>query len=52
MHKKVSYHAYLIESLKNHKEATAYCKDVLEEGNVNMIQKATNTLIEAVIVIL
>lgn len=47
MPKSVSYHAYLIESLKDPKEASAYFKAVLEEGDVEMIQLAINNLIEA-----
>lgn len=47
MPKSVSYHAYLIESLKDPKEASAYFKAVLEEGDVEIIQKAINNLIEA-----
>lgn len=47
MPKSVSYHAYLIESLKDLKEASAYFKAILEEGDVEMIQKAINNLIEA-----
>lgn len=47
MPKSVSYHAYLIESLKDPEEASAYFKAVLEEGDVEIIQKAINNLIEA-----
>lgn len=47
MPKSVSYHAYLIDSLKDPKEASAYFKAVLEEGDVEMIQLAINNLIEA-----
>lgn len=47
MPKNVSYHTYLIESLKDPKEASAYFKAVLEEGDVEIIQKAINNLIEA-----
>lgn len=47
MPKSISYHAYLIESLKDPSEASAYFKAVLEEGDVEMLQKAINNLIEA-----
>jgi len=47
MSKSVNYHAYLIESLKDPKEASAYFKAVLEEQDVEMLQKAVNNLIEA-----
>lgn len=47
MPKSVSYHTYLIESLKDPSEANAYFKAVLEEGDVEMLQKAINNLIEA-----
>ena len=47
MPKSVSYHVYLIESLKDPSEASAYFKAVLEEGDVEMLQKAINNLIEA-----
>jgi DNA-binding phage protein len=47
MPKSVSYHSYLIESLKDPKEASAYFKAVLEEGDVELLQKAINNLIEA-----
>lgn len=47
MPKSVSYHTYLIESLKDPKEASAYFKAVWEEGDVETIQKAINNLIEA-----
>lgn len=47
MPKSVSYHAYLIESLKDPSEASAYFKAVLEEGDVEMLQKAINNSIEA-----
>ena len=47
MPKSVSYHPYLIESLKDPSEANAYFKAVLEEGDVEMLQKAINNLIEA-----
>ena len=47
MPKSVSYHAYLIESLKDPNEASAYFKAVLEEKDVELLQKAINNLIEA-----
>lgn len=47
MPKSVSYHAYLIESLQDPKEASAYFKAVLEEGDVELLQKAISNLIEA-----
>ena len=47
MPKSVSYHANLIESLQDPKEANAYFKAVLEEGDVELLQKAINNLIEA-----
>lgn len=47
MPKSVSYHSYLIESLKDPSEASAYFKAVLAEGDVEMLQKAINNLIEA-----
>lgn len=47
MPKSVSYHSYLIESLKDPSEASAYFKAVLTEGDVEMLQKAINNLIEA-----
>ncbi len=47
MPKSVSYHAYLIESLKAPSEASAYFKAVLEEADVELLQKAINNLIEA-----
>lgn len=47
MPKSVSYHAYLIESLGDPSEASAYFKAVLEEGDVELLQKAINNLIEA-----
>ena len=47
MPKSVSYHTYLIESLKDPKEASAYFKAVWEGGDVETIQKAINNLIEA-----
>lgn len=46
MPKSVSYHAYLIESLKDPKEDNAYFKAVLE-GDVELLQLAINNLIEA-----
>ena len=47
MPKSVSYHTYLIESLKDPKEASAYFKAVWEEGDVEMLQLAINNLLEA-----
>ena len=47
MPKSVSYHAYLIESLQDTNEASAYFKAVLEEKDVELLQKAINNLIEA-----
>ena len=47
MPKSVSYHSYLIESLKDPSEASAYFKAVLEEKDVELLQKAINNLIEA-----
>ncbi len=47
MPKSVSYHAYLIDSLKDPEEASAYFKAVLEEGDIEMLQKAITNLIEA-----
>ena len=47
MPKSVSYHSYLIESLKDPSEASAYFKAVLAEGGVEMLHKAINNLIEA-----
>ena len=47
MPKSINYHTYLIESLKDPSEASAYFKAVLEEGDVEMLQKAINNLIEA-----
>jgi hypothetical protein len=47
MPKSLSYHTYLIESLKEPSEASAYFKAVLAEGNVELLQKAINNLIEA-----
>jgi hypothetical protein len=45
--KSISYHAYLIDSLKDPSEANAYFKAVLEEGDTELLQKAINNLIEA-----
>lgn len=47
MPKSISYHDYLIESLKEPSEASAYFKAVLAEGNAELLQKAINNLIEA-----
>ncbi|AFY90894.1 hypothetical protein [Chroococcidiopsis thermalis] len=47
MLKNISYHSYLIESLKEPSEASAYFKAVLAEGSVELLQKAIDNLIEA-----
>lgn len=47
MPKSVGYHAYLIESLKDPSEASAYFQAVLEEKDVGLLQKAISNLIEA-----
>jgi DNA-binding phage protein len=45
--KSISYHAELIESLKDPSEAAVYLEVVLEEGNPTMIKKAFSNVIEA-----
>ncbi len=47
MPKSISYHAELIESLKDPSEAAIYLEVVLEEGNPKMIKKAFSNVIEA-----
>ncbi len=47
MPKSISYHAELIESLKEPSEAAIYLEVVLEEGNPKMIKKAFSNVIEA-----
>ncbi len=47
MPKSISYHAELIESLKEPSEAAVYLEVVLEEGDPKMIQKALSNVIEA-----
>lgn len=42
-----SYHAYLIERLRNPEEAEAYLKAVLEENDQVLLQKAIRNVIEA-----
>ena len=42
-----SYHAYLIERLKNTEEAEAYLKAVLEENDQVLLHKAIRNIIEA-----
>lgn len=47
MPKSISYHAELIESLKEPSEAAIYLEVVLEEGKPKMIKKAFSNVIEA-----
>ncbi|NES73360.1 MAG: hypothetical protein F6K24_53305 [Okeania sp. SIO2D1] len=47
MPKSISYHAELIQSLKEPSEAAVYLEIVLEEGNPKMIEKAFSNVIEA-----
>ena len=47
MLKSASYHTYLIESLKDPKEADAYLNSALEDGNLEVISLAFKNLIEA-----
>lgn len=47
MPKSISYHAELIESLKEPSEAAVYLEIVLEEGDPKMIKKAFSNVIEA-----
>ena len=47
MPKSISYHAELIESLKEPSEAAIYLEVVLEEGDPKMIEKAFSNVIEA-----
>lgn len=49
MPKSISYHAELIESLKDPSEAAIYLEVVLEEGNPKMIKKAFFNVIEAIV---
>lgn len=47
MPRSISYHDYLIDSLKDPNEASAYFKAVLQEGDIELLQKAISNLIEA-----
>jgi DNA-binding phage protein len=47
MPKSVSYHAYLIESLKDPKEADAYIKAAIEEDDPELLRIAQRNVIEA-----
>lgn len=47
MPKSESYHAYLIERLKNPEEAEAYLKAVLLENDRRLLHKAIKNVIEA-----
>jgi probable addiction module antidote protein len=47
MPKSVSYHSYLIESLKDRDEAAAYIKAVLEEGDPELLMHALTDVAEA-----
>ncbi|NES93441.1 DNA-binding protein [Okeania sp. SIO2B9] len=47
MHKSISYHTELIQSLKEPSEAAVYLEVVLEEGDPKMIKKAFSNVIEA-----
>jgi len=47
MPKSESYHAYLIERLKNPEEAEAYLQAVLEENDQELLHKAIKNVIEA-----
>lgn len=47
MPKSGSYHTYLIESLKDSKEADAYLNSALEDGSLEVISLALKNLIEA-----
>lgn len=45
--KSVSYHPYLIESLKEPEEAAAYIEAVLEEGEPKLLQLVLRNVAEA-----
>jgi probable addiction module antidote protein len=45
--KSVSYHPYLIESLKNLEEAAAYIEAALEEGEPKLLQLVLRNVAEA-----
>lgn len=47
MGKSISYHTYLIESLKNHERAEGYLEAALEENDLKLLQKAVKNVIEA-----
>ena len=47
MPKSASYYTYLIESLKDPREADAYLNSALEDGNLEVISLALKNLTEA-----
>jgi phosphoribosyl-ATP pyrophosphohydrolase len=48
MGKSISYHAYLIESLKNKEVAEGYIEAALEESDANLLRKVIEEVIEAI----
>ena len=48
MSKNISYHSYLIESLKNPERAEGYLEAALEENDLKLLQKAVKNVIEAI----
>lgn len=48
MGKSISYHLYLIESLKNQEVAEGYIEAALEEGEPDLLRKVIEDVIEAI----
>lgn len=48
MSKGISYHTYLIESLKNKEAAEGYIEAALEEGDPDLLRKVIEDVVEAI----